>query len=85
MDARTARLSESLDGLRTAFDADGITLQVEPVGEHQVTLRLLIPDDACAECLVPDEMIGEMALTALRDVSPEVSDVRVERQVGTAS
>lgn len=85
MDARTARLSESLDGLRTAFDADGITLRVEPVGERQVTLRLLIPDDACAECLVPDDMISEMALTALREVSPEISDVRVEREVGTAS
>lgn len=48
-----ARAMAALDPLVPGFQADGVALRVEAVGEDRITVRLELSDASCAECLLP--------------------------------
>jgi Fe-S cluster biogenesis protein NfuA len=72
------KLESVLDQFRPGFDADGFDVSVQDVVGGVVALRIVHRSDACEECLIADDMLGPMLATAFRNVSPEITDVRIE-------
>src|SRR5262249_54078983 len=72
------KLESVLDQFRPGFDADGFDVSVQDVVGRVVALRIVHRPDACEECLIADDMLGPMLATAFRNVSPDITDVRIE-------
>ena len=72
------KLESVLDQFRPGFDADGFDVSVQDVVGGVVALRIVHRPDACEECLIADDMLGPMLATAFRNVSPDITDVRIE-------
>lgn len=51
LDVRT--VDDALAGLRTGYEADGYSLEVESVVDGVVSVRIVPGPNACVECLVP--------------------------------
>ena len=77
--APTDAVTNALGKMRTMLQADGYDLHVE-VETGTATLIVLATPEACAECLVPKEMLASMAASMLHDdgISLERTDIRVE-------
>jgi hypothetical protein len=76
------KLESVLDQFRPGFDADGFDVSVQDVVGGVVALRIVHRPDACEECLIADDMLGPMLATAFRNVSPDITDVRIEHVGG---
>lgn len=58
--------SRLLDDLRQGLNADGYDLRVAVDG--RVQLRIVVArEDACEDCLVPKEIMSQMAAAALQE------------------
>jgi 2-polyprenyl-6-methoxyphenol hydroxylase-like FAD-dependent oxidoreductase len=59
--------------------ADGARFELERWDDTTsvVRLRLVIGDDACAECVVPRELLETIALNRLRQAVPGVAAVTI--------
>jgi hypothetical protein len=77
--ATTDAVTNALDEMRTMLQADGYDLQIE-VKTGTATLIVLATPTACAECLVPKEILASMAASMLHDggISAEQTDIRME-------
>jgi hypothetical protein len=73
-----AELDTVLEPFRPGFDADGFEVSIQEVVDGIVVLRVVHRRDACEECLIPDDLMGPMFTTAFRDVSPDITGVRIE-------
>lgn len=76
MDKAAQAVEEALATVRPSLQADGFTLSLESInmdGEATITLEAL--PDACADCLVPDEILVQILETAIRKSGSEVSRV----------
>lgn len=59
--------SALLDDLRIGLNADGYDLEVAAV-DDKVQLRIVVArENACEDCLVPKDIMGQIAATALRE------------------
>lgn len=58
--AAAQELMETLGGIRTALNADGYELAVVDSDPAQLVIRIEAGPDACAECLVPKELMSSM-------------------------
>lgn len=53
----TETLDEIVEELATGLRSDGADLHAEPTGPTSVMLRLHIPTQACAECVMPADWL----------------------------
>ena len=69
----------ALDGIRMMLEADGYELGVE-VAAGRLLLQVVATPEACAECLVPKDLMTQMALAMLADQGLPVApgDVRLD-------
>jgi Fe-S cluster biogenesis protein NfuA len=73
-------LEKVLDKFRPGFQADGadvVIAGIDPSG--LVDVHLLIDDKTCMECLLPDDMLGQMLAQAMRSSVADVTKVNVTR------
>jgi hypothetical protein len=54
-----------LNDLRTGLNADGYDLEVSGV-DDKVELTIVARDDACEDCLVPKDVMGQIMAAALQ-------------------
>ena len=73
-----ADLDRVLEPFRPGFAADGFEVSVRDAADGVVALQVVHKPDACEECLLPDDMLAPMLVTAFRDAAPEVTSVRIE-------
>ena len=57
--ATSSALTDVVEELATVLRADRADLTASVTGRH-ITLRLHIPDEACAECILPASMLAPM-------------------------
>jgi hypothetical protein len=50
----------ALDGIRSALEADGYELHVDPDGDDQFAIRITAGPEACADCLVSKQLMSDM-------------------------
>lgn len=72
------RVEAAIAGMRQAIQADGADLVVEGVEGSVARMRLVFGPDVCEECILPNEMLRSMLLTAVRKTVPEITDVSLE-------
>jgi len=58
--------------------ADGAHFELVGVEQARVQLRLVIDDDACAECVVPRPLLEAIALDHVRAALPDVTSVAID-------
>lgn len=61
----TADIEEALRPMAAILEADGYRLAVSSTGDSAVRLEVVAGPDACAECLVPKEVLESIALDHL--------------------
>ena len=70
-------VEDSLRVLRSTLEADGYGLQVD-IAPERVRLRVVVTrPDACADCLVPADLFGDIAHGALQQAGVAVARDRV--------
>jgi hypothetical protein len=62
------QLEDLIGPLQEAFAVDGVALRVGAVEGSKLTLSIDTTAADCAECIVPDDVIGSMVLAHLRKV-----------------
>ncbi len=63
--ADAAMLDTALRGLRDTLEADGYSLDWSVEDRHEIAVRVLAGPDACADCLVPIEIMRTILSDAL--------------------
>lgn len=79
MDVRS--VTEAIEPLRSGFQADGVDLRVASATEEQVTIWIVLGDEACRECMMPVPILEQIFQNALREAGlgqPQVSVVEIE-------
>lgn len=73
----TAALKGAMGSIRETLQADGA--DVEVVGYHDgvASLRLLLDDATCVDCVMPKDTLEEIILLTLQQELPEVAKVEV--------
>lgn len=72
------KIDEALDSLRPGLSADGFRLLVESVEDNGVvTVVIEANENACHDCLVPDEMLTGMIEMAIRPVHASFTKVQL--------
>lgn len=61
----TEQLEAALQGLRDTLSADGYALEWSLAEENQIEVRVVPGADACADCLVPPELMRSILSDAL--------------------
>jgi hypothetical protein len=80
-----ADLESALTGLRTALEAGGYELNIDGVQpDGAIQLAVVAGADACAECVMPDDVLAQIASRALADGGMTVESVRL-RKVGSVT
>lgn len=72
----------ALASLGRMLDADGYDLEVR-VAEGKVALRIAAGADACADCLVPKDLLASMVVEHLRGASIDAVPADVALQYPT--
>jgi hypothetical protein len=65
-------VSSALDPLRQGFQADGADLLVDAASAEAVTVRLVITDETCLECISPTPLLTQIVEAAVREDFPDV-------------
>jgi hypothetical protein len=60
------QLEDLIGPLREAFSVDGVALSIGSVDGSRLTLSVDTTAATCAECIVPDDVIGSMVLAHLQ-------------------
>jgi len=78
----TDTASQALDGMREGLAADGYELVVTGGEGATLDVEIRAGENACAECLVPKDLMGLMIVDALpRELG--ISDVRLRYPTDT--
>jgi hypothetical protein len=64
-----AEVTEKLSSIAAALAADGYVLTVDGPSEGRLTARIEATPEACAECLVPKQVMGGLLAQAIGDAS----------------
>ena len=70
-------VEEQLDAVRPLVSADGAELELVGVDGGAVTLRLIMRDAHCRECVMPGQLLSQLLLASLREQLPAITAVRV--------
>lgn len=73
-------IDEALQELNAMMD-EGVRLEFATVAEDSYRLRVLLEDRSCADCLVPDGTLEQIAADALRRRNLVVDTVVIEHAV----
>lgn len=74
--AGTAAVDAALRPMRDTLAADGYGLEWSLEGQHQIGIQVFAADsEACADCLVPPEMMRAIIDTALHETPYIVGSV----------
>ena len=71
-------LTEALVRARALVQADGADLELVRVDDGDVSLRLLLVEAGCAECVMPKQVLEGVVLDILRETVPSVRAVHVD-------
>jgi Fe-S cluster biogenesis protein NfuA len=78
MTTKDPAIEAALDQLRPGLDADGFRLDLHRRdGDGRIVIALEALPDACLDCLVPDELLGQMIEMAIREHVPDAGDVEL--------
>ncbi len=58
-------VEEALRPLQPAFEADGARVEVGPIEGSSVTINVLVNDETCRDCLLPDPQLEILFRQAL--------------------
>ena len=61
-------IEEALEPFATALRADGYELRAAATGDHAVGVEVVATADACADCLVPQDVFASIIRTRLAQV-----------------
>lgn len=75
MESKTS-VEAHLAGFREGLVADGYDLLVDEVSSGTARLRITAGPDACAECLVPKDLMIDMLKASLEDL-PEIKQLEL--------
>lgn len=80
------QLRTSLDGLITGLTADGYLLDVHSAA-GQVQISISATPEACADCLVPKDVMRTIAASMMNAAGATVAeqDIRIEYPEGSAA
>jgi hypothetical protein len=70
-----ARIDAALEGLRTTLAADGYLLEWSLEDQNQIGIRVFAGSDACAECLVPPELMRAILSAELSGTPYRVGNI----------
>ena len=65
-----AAASHALSGIRGMLAADGYGMSLRALGTDALAVEILAGPDACAECLVPKDIMSSIVRDALGSVVP---------------
>jgi hypothetical protein len=71
----TEQVDVALRGLRDTLEADGYSLEWSMEEPNQIAIRVLAGADACADCLVPAEMMRAILSNALAQTPYSVGSI----------
>jgi len=67
----------ALEPLADALSADGYELRAAQLGERAARVEVVPTPEACAECLVPPDLFGEIVRARLTEVLSGAWEVEV--------
>jgi hypothetical protein len=71
----TEQLDAALQGLRDTLQADGYALEWSLAEQNQIEVRVVAGADACADCLVPPELMRTILSDALSETPYRVGRI----------
>lgn len=77
MSITSEAVSSALDPLRQGFQADGADLLVDEATDEVITVRLVITDETCLECVSPTPLLTQIVEAAVREDFPGVARVEL--------
>lgn len=82
-----AELRTSLDGLIAGLSADGYVLDVRSSADGRVEITVDATADACADCLVPKDVMRGIAATMMNSAGASVAedDIDIAYPEGSAA
>ena len=81
---RHETLKGGLATLEPMLEADGFTLSLEDVDADRATVRLAANEDACIDCLMPEDALRDVVLQTLREHDPSVNQITLHMDVPEA-
>jgi hypothetical protein len=75
--ASGAELDDALQGLRDVLGADGYRLDYAVHGDRELVVSVLAGPDACADCLVPRQVMEGILADALQETPYTVARVEM--------
>lgn len=72
---QSAAIETALATLRPSLGADGYDLRLDGVNGEVVNVVLEAGPEACADCMVPDDMLTLILQDAIRDRDPSLTTV----------
>lgn len=73
--AGKATIDAALQGLRDTLEADGYVLEWSMEDQNQIGIRVSAGSDACADCLVPSELMRSILSNELRETPYSVGSI----------
>ena len=64
---------EALAPLRAGFNADGADLSVDAATTDLVSVRLVLTDETCMECISPTPVLTRIVETTIRSSFPDIA------------
>lgn len=78
---RRQALADGLATLEPMLQPDGFSLSLHGIHDDEVAVCLDAAEDACVDCLMPEEMLQDIVLQALREQDPSVRSVTLDIQL----
>lgn len=80
-------LERGLDGLRAGLEADGYRIGARYLDDGRLAIDVTATPGACADCLVPVDIMRGIAVTMLNDLGADIAedDVDVTYPEGSAA
>ena len=75
MSTDKATIDAALQGLRDTLGADGYELAWSLEGENRIGIRVVAGSEACADCLVPAELMRSIVDDRLGAISYRVGSI----------
>jgi Fe-S cluster biogenesis protein NfuA len=77
----TTKIEEALHDVRSMLDADGYQLELCDTNDYRIVLSVMAGPEACAECLVPQELLSAVVEKHLQSVGLALSvEIRYPRE-----
>jgi hypothetical protein len=77
MPSSSPAVETALAALRTMLSADGYELELRDEGARVLVAEIKAGPDACADCLVPKDMMQVYFQKALSALGPQTPDVKL--------